>query len=86
MQLNGMDSLKHIPAEMMDQLPSSLSQTSPISHWDFINRWRVDPQANDRSPMVGEINIGTASGSALRSTARRKQQAMFKAWSQARHD
>ena len=56
------------------------------SHWSFINGWRVEPQSDDRAPVFGTVAPSTASPSARRSTARRQHQAMFKEWSQDRHD
>jgi len=63
-----------------------LPDSSAASHWAFINGWRVEPQFNDRAPAIGEVASSAASPSAARSTARRKHQAMFKQWSQDRHD
>ena len=60
--------------------------------WAFFNAWSVEAQANDRSPMPAVAsrtplnNTFTPSASAQRSTIRRKQQAMFKEWSQGRHE
>ena len=60
------------------------------ARWDFINGWKVEPQSNDRtppqSPVLTAVAITTVSPAARRSTARRKHQQRFKAWSQARHD
>ena len=72
-------------------LPAILLQpdTAP-SHRDFINGWKVEPQANDRPPpqsrVLTEIATVDASPAAHRSTTRRKHQQMFKGWSQSRHD
>jgi hypothetical protein len=63
-------------------LPASLATL----RWAFINEWKVEPQSDDRAPVFGEIGASSASASAQRSTARRKHQAMFKEWSQDRHD
>ena len=64
----------------------SLPESSVALHWAFINGWKVEPQSNDRAPAFGSVAAGTASPSARRSSARRKHQAMFKEWSQERHD
>ncbi|MDQ2975077.1 MAG: hypothetical protein M3R69_06670 [Acidobacteriota bacterium] len=56
------------------------------SRWAFINGWRVEPQSDDRAPVIGAVAPVTGSPSARRSNARRKHQAMFKEWSQERHD
>jgi hypothetical protein len=65
---------------------SSLVDSSAASRWAFINGWQVEPQSDDRAPMFSAVAPETASPSARRSTARRKHQAMFKEWSQDRHD
>jgi len=59
---------------------------SQATHWAFINDWRVEPQFNDRTPVMGEGTGSLGSPSARRSTARRKHQARFKEWSGDRHD
>jgi hypothetical protein len=59
---------------------------SVTSRWAFINGWKVEPQSDDRAPMFGAVAPATASPSAHRSSARRKHQAMYKEWSQDRHD
>lgn len=81
---------KHILAENETRpalsMESSLPLASSGTRWAFINGWKVEPQSNDRAPMIGEIHIGTASPAALRSSTRRQRQAMFKEWSRSRHD
>jgi hypothetical protein len=64
----------------------SLFDSSAASRWAFINGWQVEPQSDDRAPVFGVVASSPASPSARRSTARRKHQAMFKEWSQDRHD
>ena len=60
--------------------------------WSFFNSWKVAAQPNDRPPAPAAVTANlaqpsfTPSASAQRSTLRRKQQAMFKVWSQDRHD
>lgn len=56
------------------------------SRWSFINSWKVAPQGDDRMPMHGDAASGIGSVSAGRSVARRRHQAMYKEWSQHRHD
>jgi hypothetical protein len=56
------------------------------SRWAFINGWKVEPQSDDRMPTFGGVASSTLSASGRRSTARRRHQAMFKQWSQDRHD
>lgn len=55
------------------------------SRWTFINRWKVEPQSDDRIPVSGDVARSAASPSARRSTARRTHQAMYKEWSRERH-
>lgn len=82
------ETLKQVLAK--DEAPSTVSTQLPVaesnSRWAFINGWEVEPQSNDRAPMLGHVAINTASPAALRSSTRRKRQAMFKDWSRSRHD
>lgn len=55
------------------------------SRWSFINSWKVSPQGDDRTPMHGDA-ASAGSFSTVRSVARRRHQAMYKEWSQQRHD
>jgi hypothetical protein len=80
------DILKQSVAENDAGTPPSLPDHSATSRWAFINGWKVEPQSDDRAPMFGAVAPGTASPSAHRSSARRKHQAMYKEWSQDRHD
>jgi hypothetical protein len=64
---------------------NSLASTAK-SRWTFINDSKVEPQSDDREPMFGAVAAGTTSLPAGRSSARRKHQAMYKEWSQSRHD
>jgi len=67
-------------------LAKAVSTVQPAG-WAFINEWRVEPQANDRMPVLGSGSVSAhGSPAARRSTARRQHQAMFRAWSQKRHD
>ena len=56
------------------------------SRWSFINDNKVEPQSDDREPMLGAVARSVTSPPSSRSRARRKHQAMFKEWSQGRHD
>ncbi len=71
-------------------LAPSLPRTATESRRVFINGWRVAPQSSDRTPVRTPVHAAdthdNASPSARRSTTRRRHQAMFKEWSQARHD
>jgi hypothetical protein len=54
--------------------------------WAQLNPWLAVGQADDRTPMNGSVKDIGASPSVQRSFARRRHQAMFKKWSQAKHD
>ena len=80
------DILEQSVAESDEDMAPSLLESSAVSHWAFINGWKVEPQSDDRTPVFGAVALSTASPSADRSSARRRHQAMFKEWSQDRHD
>ena len=63
----------------------SLPKTASL-RWGFINSWKVEPQSDDRPPVYGGVTPSTAAPAPRRSSARRKHQEMFKAWSQDRHE
>lgn len=67
-----------------------LTNNSPASfagmHWAQLRPRLSEGQSNDRSPMPEADVDSSGSKSARRSSARRTHQAMFKKWSQARHD
>ncbi len=70
-----------------DDLGAALSLESPDPlHWAIINAWKVEPQSDDRVPVCGNVDPSIAPPSVRRSSARRKHQAMFKEWSQGRHE
>jgi len=54
--------------------------------WAQLNPWLVEGQADDRIPMDGSVKDSVSTPSVQRANARRRHQAMFKRWSQARHD
>ena len=54
--------------------------------WAQLNPWLSGGQADDRIPMNGSVKDSGHTPSVQRSFARRSHQAMFKKWSQARHD
>ena len=56
------------------------------SRWSFINGWKVAPQSDDRTPMLGDVAHSDAAPSVRRSMARRRHQSMYKQWSQTRSD
>jgi hypothetical protein len=84
--LNVTDFLKQSVAANNTDAALSLPNSSATSRWAFINGWKVEPQSDDRAPVIGEVAPGTESPSARRSMARRRHQAMYKEWSQERHD
>lgn len=54
--------------------------------WAQLNPWLSGGQADDRTPMNGSVKDSGGAPSVQRALARRRHQAMFKKWSQARHD
>src|SRR4030095_5744573 len=54
--------------------------------WKQLNPWLSEGQADDRTPMNGSVRLASQIPSVQRAFARRSHQAMFKKWSQARHD
>ena len=54
--------------------------------WALLNPWLSEGQPDDRTPMNGSVKDSGETPSVQRSFARRSHQAMFKKWSQARHD
>jgi hypothetical protein len=61
------------------------AEFDPI-RWAQLNPWLSEGQADDRIPMNGSVKDIGGTPSAQRAFARRIHQAMFKKWSQARHD
>ena len=54
--------------------------------WARDNPWLVEGQADDRLPVNGAVSASGGTPAEQRSFARSTHQAMFKKWSQARHD
>jgi len=54
--------------------------------WAQLNPWLSEGHPDDRRPMNGSVKESGGMPSVQRSFARRSHQAMFKKWSQARHD
>jgi len=54
--------------------------------WAQLNPWLSGGQADDRTPMNGSVKDSGETPSGQRAFARRSHQAMFKKWSQERHD
>lgn len=73
------------PTNISKAQPSGVDSTHD-ARWAFINEWRVEPQADDRLPTSGKVGHSTETASGRRSNTRRRHQAMFKQWSQDRHD
>lgn len=65
---------------------SAIPTRSASIHWPRINLWLSEGQADDRMPMNGAVAESGGSAAEQRSFARQSHQAMFKKWSQARHD
>lgn len=61
------------------------AEFDPI-RWAQLNPWLSEGQADDRIPMNGSVKNSSETPSVQRAFARRSHQAMFKKWSQARHD
>jgi len=61
------------------------SEFDPV-RWAQLNPWLSEGQADDRTPMNGSVKDSGGPPSVQRSFARRSHQAMFKTWSQTRHD
>ena len=61
------------------------AEFDPI-RWVLLNPWLSEGQPDDRTPMNGSVKDSGGTPSVQRSFARRRHQAMFKKWSQARHD
>jgi hypothetical protein len=77
------------PATAPEEQPViELERREPANtvRWDFINRWQVIDQSNDRRPLKSRVATGSGPKSAQRSIARRAHQASHKEWSSARHD
>jgi hypothetical protein len=74
-------------------MPYSKGQTNsqiqvefdPI-RWALLNPWLSEGQPDDRTLMNGSVKDSGGTPSVQRAFARRSHQAMFKKWSQARHD
>jgi len=54
--------------------------------WGLLNPWLAEGQPDDRTLMNGAVKDSGGTLSVQRAFARRTHQAMFKKWSQARHD
>jgi hypothetical protein len=54
--------------------------------WALLNPWLSEGQPDDRTPMNGSVKDSGGPPSVQRSFARRRHQAMFKKWSQARRE
>ncbi len=61
------------------------AEFDPI-RWALLNPWLSEGQPDDRTPMNSSVKDSGGTPSVQRSFARRSHQAMFKKWSQARHD
>lgn len=81
------DIVNQSAAENAPAIEVPLMAPADKSRWAYITEWQVEPQSDDRRPMFGSVAAaGKSSLSAGRSRTRRQHKAMFKAWSQSRHD
>jgi hypothetical protein len=74
--------MQNLIVETASQTPAEFDSV----RWAQLNPWLVEGQADDRMPMNGSVKDSGGTPSVQRSVARRCHQAMFKRWSQARHD
>jgi hypothetical protein len=65
--------------------PQTQSEFDQV-RWEQLNPWLSEGQPDDRIPMNGAVKDTGGSPSARRAFNRRSHQAMFKKWSQERHD
>ncbi|HEX3282429.1 MAG TPA: hypothetical protein VHR36_14430 [Pyrinomonadaceae bacterium] len=75
-----------VPVYVNANVPARATAALEASHWNFINNWQVEDQADDRGLTLGAVSAGPGSDPERRSFARRSHQQGFKTWSQARHD
>ena len=68
------------------ETPPQIQPEFDSVRWGQLNPWLLEGQADDRTPMDGSVKASGETLSVQRATARRRHQAMFKKWSQARHD
>jgi hypothetical protein len=68
------------------ETPTQIQTEFDSVRWAQLNPWLSEGQADDRTPMNGSVKEIEGAPSVQRSFARRRHQAMFKKWSQARHD
>jgi hypothetical protein len=75
-----------VPVYANAKVPAGVPSALEASHWNFINNWQVEDQADDRGLTLGAVAARAGSTPEQRSFARRSHQRSFKTWSQARHD
>lgn len=75
-----------VPVYVNTRVPAGVPSALEASHWNFINNWQVEDQADDRGLTLGAVAARSGSVPGRRSFARRSHQRGFKTWSQARHD
>jgi len=76
----------HVPQNAKGETNSSTQAKFDPIRWAQLNPWLSEGQPDDRTPMNGSVKDSGGTPSVQRSFARRHHQAMFKKWSQARHD
>lgn len=75
-----------VPVYARANVPAAAPSALEASHWNFINNWQVEDQADDRGLTLSAVAARSGSVPGRRSFARRSHQRGFKTWSQARHD
>lgn len=77
---------KDLMQEPIVEADSQVQMEFDPVRWAQLNPWLSEGQADDRIPMDGSVKDSGGAPSVQRSFARKSHQAMFKKWSQARHD
>jgi len=76
----------HLMQQPNVETPPQVQTEFDSVRWEQLNPWLLEGQADDRTPMDGSVKASGQTLSVQRALARRRHQAMFKKWSQARHD
>jgi len=80
--MNDIHVMQNVDGETNSQAQAELDSI----RWAQLNPWLTEGQADDRTPMNGAVKDAGGTPSVQRAFSRRSRQAMFKKWSQARHD
>jgi hypothetical protein len=76
----------YVMQDAMGETNSPTEAKFDLIRWALLNPWLSEGQPDDRTPMNGSVKDSGGTHTVQRSFARRTHQAMFKKWSQARHD